>query len=458
VPQDLKWIFDLSLPDQRDEILALEPPAERLGPIAGKEVDFEVLSHLRHLWLNMGRSTEIVAELVGDSEAEDGDSAYWRAFGKLGSYYAYLACRATREDPLRFFAWLSDNVALAASSDNSKRADTLTTQLRSVLSDVTLDPTERRDRALEIRAELNHALAANIAIGNILSFDRAQLGPMIVHAALILDQSSPSELDKDAYAFEYLATFNQRIIESSGAIGPMLGCLMRELLAYGEYVFLERAKHVAKQSVEGALSSEWLEELTQLSRRTSTVAEKYGEKKIEGRFERHLALLFQTFGFSTVPAVSGEPAADLLCIARDGSERFTFLVDAKSSKKPYAFPKADQRAMVDYVRETARSLSDLPPLRFALIVGNGPAKKVEEKLAKLEAEVGLPLRFVDAEELADFRRQHNGLVRSDFLLDMVLNGGRVVATEDWEKLLSRHGALEETYAKFVRDMRSISLD
>jgi hypothetical protein len=240
-----------------------------------------------------------------------------------------------------------------------------------------------------------------------------------------------------------------------GSLGRLQGAVIEEILSYGEFVYRERDKLTTQKTIESAFSDRWLDELHLLSKRAPSLTDKYGAKQLERRFERHLALLLQTFGFVTIPALSGEPAADLLCIGRDSEERFTILVDAKSSKRPYVLPKDDQRALLDYIQETLHTLSDLPPLKLALIVGHGPAGTVGDKLARLETDANLPLRFVAAEDMAAFRRRFDGSVRLDLLLDMLLNGNRVLSTEDWDTLFDKHADLQKTYLEFVRGMRSV---
>ena len=190
---------------------------------------------------------------------------------------------------------------------------------------------------------------------------------------------------------------------------------LAQLLAYGEHIYLQHPQG-RPSSGKGVFSDAWLTEFVGMARRDERLRKEHGQKHLANRYERHVALLFQSFGFVTVPALSGEEAADLLCIGKDQSESFTFLVDAKSSKSHYTFPKADQRALANYVRQTTSSLSDLPALKCVLLIGNGPASTVQ---GKLESET-------------------------------------VITSQDLKDLVQKQSDMDRTYSEFVRGMRAIT--
>jgi hypothetical protein len=309
-----------------------------------------------------------------------------------------------------------------------------------------------------MKARINQDLSCASAAVEILRLDRAQLGLLLPHAIQLLEPTGESDQSQaDAKSFAQLAEFNKALASANGANARMLSYLMGRLLEYGQRIHLQRHELANQRAVEGAFSEPWLKELAQLSERNAVLVDKYGDKQIEKRFEQQLTILFQTFGFLTVPAVSGEPVADLLCVCREGPEKFSFLVDAKSSKRPYSFPKADQRALLEYVQETKRSLIDLPPLRFAVLVGHGPGSTISAKLKELEGKAGIPLRFIAAADLAHLRGRHTGALRLDFFLETMMQATPVVSTDAWEQMLNRQSEFHETYTQFVRKMRTVGI-
>lgn len=456
--KNLEWLVELALPADVELIANFGPPDERIENAGKAEEIFPVLAHLRELLVSLTSLDGDVTQLVGNSNSRDGDALFWKVFGKLATYFACLARSAASEDPAEFCNWMCDGDRCASPRFRVGQGKELRDELNVVLASTEGSSEEREQKAAKIKSQMNCARAALTAGLQIFAIDRSLLPLALLHTMQKLSENEADLVDSEveAEALAGLLHLNDGIGRLGGSLSQSLSIVIREVMTYGEFVYRERGKQQAAHSIESAFSMQWLGELDQLSKRGAAVSEKYGAKQVERRFERHLALLFQTFGFVTIPALSGEPAADLLCIGKDGSTGFTVLIDAKSSKRPYVLPKSDQRALLDYVRETVRTLADLPPLRLALIVGNGPANTVEDKLARLEVEANLPLRFVTAEDLATFRKQHDGLVRLDLLLDMLLNGEKVLQTKDWEELLSRHEDLQNTYSEFVRSMRSLS--
>jgi hypothetical protein len=119
----------------------------------------------------------------------------------------------------------------------------------------------------------------------------------------------------------------------------------------------------------GPYSQMRLRELPALASRASVMVDRYGEKRVEKVFETQLSLLVQSLGFAVVRTRSGERRVDLLCIA-GGPGEFTFLLEAKTSARPYSFSTADERALSEYVRDVRRSVAgNIPALRFVLLVG-----------------------------------------------------------------------------------------
>ncbi len=171
------------------------------------------------------------------------------------------------------------------------------------------------------------------------------------------------------------------------------------------------------------------QELHLLAGRNDTILERYGEKQVEERFEQQLALLMQSFGFLVVATKRGQRRVDLVCLSPQTSrseDAFTLLVEAKSTAGKYALPTRDSRAITEYVRDTRRALSTLPPVRMVLVVGPEITATVPAKLRALEADVGIPVRYAHAYLLAELRRRSPGPIPMGAFLRSAVQAGHVL--------------------------------
>jgi hypothetical protein len=209
-----------------------------------------------------------------------------------------------------------------------------------------------------------------------------------------------------------------------------------------------------RKDAETSLAGLHGRELELLASRSILMTEKYGQKRVERIFEQKLALLFQSLGFTVIPARPGEAAADLLCIAR--AEKFSFLVDAKSTRKEYALPKVDQRALRDYAEDFQTKLPDLPSLDLLLLVGQDAAGTVPKKLEKLEQSIGRPVRFLPASVLIDFRRKLPGPVSPTVFKDALLASRPVIDDSLTERAKTAFDQVVSAYQQFVKGLRASS--
>src|SRR6202041_1722740 len=81
-----------------------------------------------------------------------------------------------------------------------------------------------------------------------------------------------------------------------------------------------------------------LPELQLLASQDPRMQQRYGPKQVEKNFELQLALLMQSFGFYVIRTRVGERTVDLICISGDPTASYTLMVEAKTSKAPYAMP------------------------------------------------------------------------------------------------------------------------
>lgn len=209
-----------------------------------------------------------------------------------------------------------------------------------------------------------------------------------------------------------------------------------------------------QEAMNGSQQGISMRELTLLAHRSQFMIAKYGAKRVERIFEQRLALLFQSFGFTVIQARPGEEAADLLCIAR--VERFSFLIDAKSSQRNYSLPRADQRALTDYARGFSERLPDLPPLEMILVVSFDAAGTVPNKLRALEADAKMPFRFVPISVLTACRENIPGPVSPHLFREVITSSDPIVGDEMPRKMKEASEGLSAAYLTFVRELRQIS--
>ncbi len=231
--------------------------------------------------------------------------------------------------------------------------------------------------------------------------------------------------------------------------------LLRRLL--GEAFHLEHtvfnfpAKPWSDTHKVGPFSALRLSQLQLLATRSKDAVALYGAKQVERVFEQQLALLMQSLGFYVVPAKPGEASPDLICMSADASERFTILMDAKSSASPYGLPKDDFRALQDYVRDAQSNLATAAPtLAFLLIIGGEASAGLPERLKELEVAAGLPVRFCSAQLLATFREHLLGAMPMAAWKRALLQAERVVADDVLQDVVRVSSEREAAKAQLVR--------
>jgi hypothetical protein len=182
------------------------------------------------------------------------------------------------------------------------------------------------------------------------------------------------------------------------------------------------------------------------------MSQKYGSKRIEKIFEQQLALIVQSFGLYVVSTRTGQRTVDLICISADPNARITFLLEAKTSGRPYALPRDDARALLEYIRDVRTGLTTLPPLHFVLMIGPSPSATLEKKLQGLEAEAGLPIRYCPARELAQLREVVAGPLPLNDFTDHLLLTSKVVPEGFAQTMRSRVDELRSSHEALVRTM------
>jgi hypothetical protein len=194
-------------------------------------------------------------------------------------------------------------------------------------------------------------------------------------------------------------------------------------------------------------------ELLALASRADTLQQRYGARMIARLFERQLALVIESLGFLVAPAAAGVRGSDMLCISRDDAHSYSMLVDAKTSRRPYALPSRDERAFTEYVGQFRRYMGDLPRLAFVLLVGHGPARTTIVKMRLLQNHLGVPIRFVDAGDLAWLRNQLLGPVDRRLWHDALTTCDVIVTRESLEALFQTQMQTKNAYRQFAEQLR-----
>ena len=200
----------------------------------------------------------------------------------------------------------------------------------------------------------------------------------------------------------------------------------------------------------GPFSSIDLPELQDLAARAAGMIEKYGERRVEKVFEQQLALLMQSLGFYVVRTRTGRRRVDLVCISSDPNHQYSVLVEAKSTHRPYALPTSDQRALSEYADDVRRTLVTLPPLRLVFLVGPSGASTLEAKLNLLEGNLGTPVRFLTATQLALLRDLVPGHAPAAAFRDLAVGARTRVLTDDFARSVAEAFTRgQEAHAQFV---------
>lgn len=259
-----------------------------------------------------------------------------------------------------------------------------------------------------------------------------------------------------AAQFEPLSHENlSALIECSFSIVEKHERIAARRLVHGAAEF---ARHVYGESPKwndehvGPFSAIRLRELAPLAKRDELVLKRYGAKNVERVFEKQLALIMQSFGFYIVPTRTGQKTIDLVCISSNPEERLTFLVEAKTTKAPYSLPRKDSRALSEYVGDVRRSLATLPPLSFVLVVGHLSSKTLPQKLKRLEAETSIPMRFIEARQLAELRGQIPGPLPLKMFLSEVLTSDAILTNDFVKQVVASYELEQQAHRKFVEAM------
>jgi hypothetical protein len=195
-----------------------------------------------------------------------------------------------------------------------------------------------------------------------------------------------------------------------------------------------------------------LSDIYRLARRDQSLKSVYG-MSIARAFERQLALLFTSLGFTVIESTPGKRYIDLLCIA-DAPSPVTVLVEAKSTKAyEYPFRADDQRALAEHVREVQRTLRNLPPLQLVLIVAPRFSSGADRRISDVSRELSVPCHGFPTELLTSLRNDHLGPLPIDVALDQIRAGPAIVDREVVDRVLRIAASATDAWTQFVSIQR-----
>jgi hypothetical protein len=404
------------------------------------------------------------ATVPNTGETLSGKDLWWRLFFIVGAFYDFsirLLRGKQTVHPLpglglaKADEWVGklntdiegvrrEFVLLAEGNLPEEEAEQLRAKLLSLFKVASLE--EAGDAILW---DMDRSLAAFFAGTYVTALTTAVFGELLRHTTLPLELIE----DMDGISHRTAAVVFAGPI-SSGRWPPQVIELSRRLVAtiFEQWVRIYDRPASDRSYRTGPFSSIRLTELAPLANRDARMDKKYGSKRIEKVFEQQLALIVQSFGLYVVSTRTGQRTVDLICISTDPTARFTFLLEAKTSGRPYALPRDDARALLEYIREVRAGLTTLPPLHFVLMIGPSPSATLEKKLQGLEAEAGLPIRYCPAHELAQLREVVAGPLPLNDFTDYLLLASKVVPAGFAQTMRSRVDELRSSHEALVRTM------
>jgi hypothetical protein len=461
ISKNIEPFLDLPLPEE-SPLIGATPKALR-----------RAADNFHQSWIYLSSAKELYlrgeATPPGTGEALGGKDLWWRLFLIIGAYYDFSVRLLLRAVAMNQAVHPLPGLGLAMADEwvdalNKEDLEAVRQEFISVV-DGNL-PAEEVERAklklfslfkvgsLEEAGEailwdMDRTTAAFLAGTYVTALSAAVFGELLRHS------NTPPELIEDMDGISHrTAAVLFAGPHSSGRWPPHVLKLSQRLVTtvFEQWVRIYDRPDWDKSHRIGPFSSIRLTELAPLANRDARMSKKYGSKRVEKVFEQQLALIVQSFGFYVVSTRTGQRTVDLICISADPTARFTFLLEAKTSGRPYALPRDDARALLEYIREVRTGLTTLPPLHFVLMIGPPPSATLEKKLQGLEAEAGSPIRYCSAHELAQLREVVAGPLPLNDFADHLLLAPRVVPAGFAQTMRSRVDELRSSHEALVRTM------
>lgn len=228
--------------------------------------------------------------------------------------------------------------------------------------------------------------------------------------------------------------------------------MLNSVLEYAKDTFGKMQNN--KEYKPGIFSVINTEELSLIASRDAQTVKQYGAKSLEKVFERQLALIMQSLGMIVVSTKMGTRTVDLICISSFPDKPYTCLIEAKTTNKPYSLPRKDFRALKEYIDDVRHTLHTLPPLRFVLVSAYKSSRTLDSKLRELQADTGIPIRFISSQQIADLRENIIGILPPDIFADKILSSPQILDSDFVTEIEKRYSLMQKAHADFVETIFS----
>lgn len=428
-------IASLSLPDDAVAFIALPPPERSALARARTPGLIKAVSSLKTAWLHTALGAldlpdraDVRCLSCGREHTLSREDLFARLALSIGSYYDYAArklIRAGGDLPAGFLPMF--------------RAP----QLDELLHNGPLFHSDEPDPYEILRVDFR-MLSVRYHLGLTAVYFRSLMASAPVHGAHAqLEALAHSELS------DLHADTGRRAHPDFRALAHRFTTTLAEGLSN---LYEAEAARTNPEHAAGPFSMLQPAELGLLARRDAGAIGRYGPKGVEAAFETQLALVMASLGFFVVRTDRGTRTVDLVCMSADPQAHFSVLLEAKSTARPYAFPPRDQRALEEYARSVQQSLRTMPPLRFILLTSHSAARTLPEKVRAFEASVGVPTRFIPAQELANLREFVIGPLWHSDLARTLARSEHVIESGFARTLAHRAREIEAVHQDAVRTM------
>jgi hypothetical protein len=283
-----------------------------------------------------------------------------------------------------------------------------------------------------------------ISVQFILAADHVENTPSLRPGYRFLESAS-----KDLFAAWGNLVMGTKSIKEKAIRVSLLNGLLNLAADVSKASVIVDPKHEHKSGIFSELLPE---RLVPMAQRDAKAVHLYGEKGVEKAFESQLALLIQSLGFFVIPTKTGTSTVDLLCLSPDPRSHYTFMLEAKTSRRPYGLPKRDARALQEYVSTVTKYLCTIPPLSFALIVGPSPASTLQDKVARLQNALRIPVRYITAQLLAVLREQVPGHLSHSVFQERIVSAEPIVSDRDLKGIVDSCRSEQQKHYDFIQGL------
>jgi hypothetical protein len=143
-------------------------------------------------------------------------------------------------------------------------------------------------------------------------------------------------------------------------------------------------------------------------------------------FSHQVALILQSLGFAVVP-VRAPGTTGVVALSKDCA----FPVAPRALARPLCIPEFDREALDQQIQAALPEFETVP---FALVVGPEPAGTLETKLATVQREQDVLVRYMEAELLERLRYEPGRTVDHQVFREALLAAEPILTDDDIDRL------------------------